>query len=79
MRSTAISVLLLVINVVSVGLGSQIVGVVSDLTVPIAGNRSIAFGIAATLTCSLWGILHLFLARSRLQRRNVSGEQTSVE
>jgi predicted MFS family arabinose efflux permease len=69
MRSTTLSVLLLIINIVSVGLGSQLVGGVSDLTRPWLGNHSIAVGIAATLVCSLWGIAHLLIARNHLKKR----------
>ena len=66
MRSTTLALLLLVINIVSVGVGSQLVGTVSDLTHATFGQQSIAIGVGASLLCSLWDIVHLTKARHLL-------------
>jgi MFS family permease len=64
MRGATVSVLLVLFNVVAYGLGTLIVGVVSDLARAHAGTNSIAWGIGTAAVVSLWGAGHFARALS---------------
>jgi MFS family permease len=70
MRSAAFSVLLVAVNVLSYGLGSQVVGWVSDYFASTHPTRSLAYGLASIFAFSAWGILHFWHAMRLLLRRD---------
>jgi MFS family permease len=70
LRSATFAVLLVGINVLSYGLGVQLVGFVSDNFKIAYPRQSLAYGLATTLIFVIWGVLHLW--RSMYLIRHVS-------
>jgi predicted MFS family arabinose efflux permease len=69
MRAMASAVLLFIINLIGMGLGPQIVGVVSDLLQPSLGDESIRYAILGVVaTCASWSTLHYLLAARTLRQ-----------
>ena len=69
MRAFVSSILLFVINIVGLGGGVWIIGVLSDWLTPAMGDESIRYALVlATLVITLWGILHLVLAAMHIRR-----------
>lgn len=67
MRATAAGVLLFIINIIGLGFGPQMVGIVSDLLNPEFGKESLRY---ALLICSLfyiWAALHFYFAGRHLK------------
>jgi predicted MFS family arabinose efflux permease len=63
MRAVASAVLILIINIVSGGLGPIAVGFISDLLQPNFGTQSLRYALLlVTPTFSIWASLHFFLA-----------------
>jgi predicted MFS family arabinose efflux permease len=67
MRAVASAVLILIINIVSGGLGPIAVGFISDLLQPTFGTQSLRYALLlVTPTFSIWASLHFFLAGRRI-------------
>ena len=63
MRAQAAAVLLLILNLVGMGLGPQLVGVLSDLLAPRFGDTSIRWALLVTIVAGAsWSIVHYALA-----------------
>jgi MFS family permease len=62
MRATVTATFYTVGNVVGFGMGTQSVGVVSDLLVPYAGPDSLRYALAMLALVCLWAGLHFMLA-----------------
>jgi MFS family permease len=69
MRTATVSILLVSFNVVSYGMGTMVVGIVSDATQAFAGARSIALGMAAATLFSGVGALLFWRAAMLLRVR----------
>jgi MFS family permease len=68
MRAQAAAVLLLILNLVGMGLGPQLVGVLSDLLAPRFGDTSIRWALLGTIVPgALWSIVHYALAAKTLR------------
>jgi MFS family permease len=68
MRAQAAAVLLLILNLVGMGLGPQLVGLLSDLLAPRFGAESIRWALLVTVTLgALWSIVHYALAARTLR------------
>ena len=66
MRAVAAGILLFVINIIGLGLGPQLVGILSDVLNPDFGDESLRY---ALLICSLvymWAAIHYFIAGRHL-------------
>ncbi|HEX2492680.1 MAG TPA: hypothetical protein VHK24_02820, partial [Steroidobacter sp.] len=70
MRAATISILLVSFNVLSYGLGTLVVGAVSDASHAVAGSRSIGVGMASALFFSLIGMLSFWRAATLLRARS---------
>jgi MFS family permease len=70
MRGTTVSVLLLLFNVVSYGLGSLISGAISDLTRDMAGARSIGIGMSFGCLTSLLAAWHFWRAMTLIRSQD---------
>ena len=68
MRTVSSAVLLFVINIVGLGLGPQMVGVLSDLFAPRFGEDSLRYALLAAGLVNVWAALHFFLAGRTLAR-----------
>jgi MFS family permease len=68
MRAQAAAVMLLILNLVGMGLGPQLVGVLSDLLAPRFGDESIRWALLGTVaTGALWATVHYVLAGRTLR------------
>ena len=68
MRAQAAAVLLLILNLVGMGLGPQLVGLVSDLLAPHLAAESIRWALLGpVLLGALWSILHYGIAARTLR------------
>jgi predicted MFS family arabinose efflux permease len=68
MRAQAAAVLLLIMNLIGMGLGPQLVGVLSDLLAPRFGEASIRWALLGTVAVgALWSTLHYFAAAATLR------------
>jgi len=68
MRAQAAAVLLLILNLVGLGLGPQLVGLLSDLLAPRFGAASIRWALLGTIVAGAsWSIVHYALAARTLR------------
>ena len=68
MRAQAAAVLLLILNLIGMGLGPQLVGVLSDGLAPRFGDESIRWALLGTVSVgALWATLHYALAARTLR------------
>jgi MFS family permease len=68
MRAQAAAVMLLILNLVGMGLGPQLVGVLSDLLAPRFGDESIRWALLGTVALgALWATVHYVLAGRTLR------------
>lgn len=69
MRTTISSIMLFILNIIGLGLGPQIVGILSDLLQPRYGIESLRYALLMTSFISLWGAYHYYLAGKALGSR----------
>jgi len=69
MRTATVSILLVSFNVLSYGMGTLVVGAVSDASHAFAGARSIGVGMAAATCFSVIGMLNFWRAATLLRAR----------
>jgi len=62
MRATTIAVTMLFANLIGMGAGPQIVGVLSDLLNPLIGADSLRYAMLVTSFVALWAALHFWKA-----------------
>jgi predicted MFS family arabinose efflux permease len=68
MRALASAILLFVVNLIGLGLGPQVVGLLNDLLRPRFGAGAVRWSLAAVvLVTSLWAALHFALAARTLR------------
>ena len=67
MRAIAAAVLLFVLNLIGLGLGPQIVGIVSDLLTPIFGIEALRYALMAVFLGNLWSAFHYYIASRHLR------------
>jgi predicted MFS family arabinose efflux permease len=68
MRAMASAIMLFVINLIGLGLGPTLVGVLSDAFEPRFGAESLRYALLLALGLTLWGTLHSLLAGRSLAR-----------
>jgi len=66
MRALASAIMLFVINLIGLGLGPTLVGVLSDAMAPRLGVESLRYALVASLGLALWGSVHSVLAARTL-------------
>lgn len=67
MRALASAVLFFIVNLIGLGLGPTLVGVISDHLAPAYGSDSLRYAIAATFGVNLWSALHYYFAARHLR------------
>lgn len=73
MRAVSSAVVLVVTNVLGVGSGPLLIGVVSDLLVPATGAESLRYALLmVTVSASLLSVLHFVLAARHIRHEAVS-------
>ena len=73
MRAMWAAVTLLVINLVGLGLGPTLIGVLSDLFKPMAGEQSLRWALVCIGALTPWPIWHYWRAGQLLKRRQQEG------
>lgn len=67
MRAMAAAVLLFVINLIGLGLGPQVIGVLSDLLRDSLGNESLRYALLIIIPAAVWSALHYWLGARTLR------------
>ena len=69
MRSVSSAIMMLFINLIGMGLGPLLVGVLSDLLTPRYGEEALSIALASFTLVGLWGALHLCLCGRALAKQ----------
>jgi predicted MFS family arabinose efflux permease len=67
MRALASAIVLFLLNLIGLGLGPLVVGVLNDVLVPTRGTGAIRISLLILLLASLWGAVHSLLASRTLE------------
>jgi predicted MFS family arabinose efflux permease len=67
MRATTLAVVMLLANLIGMGLGPQIVGILSDLMAPELGSDSLRYAMLAMSLVALWAAYHFWRASRTLR------------
>jgi predicted MFS family arabinose efflux permease len=67
MRALASAVLFFVINLIGLGLGPTLVGLLSDALIPSHGVESLRYALIVTVLFNMWSALHYYLASRHLR------------
>jgi hypothetical protein len=78
MRSVASAILLFVINIIGMGLGPYVVGILSDLLHPGFGIQSLRYALCIAVIANLWATVHYLLAAQTLRVDLDGPHQTPV-
>ena len=68
MRALASAILLFILNIIGLGLGPFLVGVLSDLLVPSFGEESLRYAILIATVAYFWAGAHFLLAGRTIAR-----------
>ena len=68
MRAVAAAVLLFILNIIGLGAGPQMVGVVSDFLAPTYGDESLRYALLALSFVNIWAAYHYYLAGKTLKQ-----------
>jgi MFS family permease len=82
MRALASAIMLFVINLIGLGLGPTLVGMLSDAMTPRFGVESLRYALVASLGLALWGAVHSVIAARTLAAdllRTAGAEPTAPE
>ena len=60
MRSVVAAINLFVLNIIGMGLGPLMVGIVSDYMEPSVGIDSLRYGLLITTILPIWGAVHMW-------------------
>ena len=78
MRAVASAILLFVLNLIGMGLGPYLVGVLSDLLTPDFGIYSIRYAMCAAVLVNVWAACHYFIG-ARTMRGDLADTQEMNE
>jgi MFS family permease len=67
MRAVAAAVLLFILNIIGLGAGPQVVGILSDLLQPSYGDESLRYALLILCLVNLWAAYHYFIAGKYLK------------
>jgi predicted MFS family arabinose efflux permease len=68
MRALASALLFFIVNLIGLGLGPTLVGVVSDALTPKYGAESLRYALVATVFVNVWSALHYYIASRHLAK-----------
>ncbi|MEH6570987.1 MAG: MFS transporter [Halioglobus sp.] len=77
MRAVSAAIKMLFINLIGMGLGPLLVGVLSDLLGPRYGEDALSVALAYFTLVGLWGSLHFWLCGRALAKQNTPSETPS--
>jgi len=58
LRAMSAAILLFILNLIGLGLGPQLVGILSDALVPTLGKESLRYALLVTMVINLWAAAH---------------------
>jgi hypothetical protein len=67
MRAVAAGILLFIINIIGLGFGPQIVGIVSDLLSDTYGTQSLRYALLICSFVNIWAGWHYYIAGKYLK------------
>ncbi len=67
MRAVAAGILLFIINIIGLGLGPTLVGVVTDLLEPTYGQEALRYSLVIFTFVNLWAAFHYYIAGKHLK------------
>ena len=67
MRAVASAVLFLILNLIGMGLGPQVVGLISDLYAPTVGQESLRYALLTVMVVWPWAAVHFWLGAASLK------------
>lgn len=73
MRAVSSAIKMLCLNLIGMGIGPLLVGLLSDLLTPRYGEDALAVGLAYFTLVGLWGSLHFWLCGRALAKQNKRG------
>jgi len=73
MRTTISSIMLFILNIIGLGFGPQLVGILSDVLEPTYGIESLRYALLLMSFVSLWGAYHYYLAGKALGHEVTDG------
>jgi predicted MFS family arabinose efflux permease len=78
MRAVASAIKMLCLNLIGMGLGPLLVGLLSDVLTPHYGDDALRVALASFTLVGLWGALHFWLCGRALARQGVSAAATTA-
>jgi hypothetical protein len=60
MRATTLAVVMLLVNLIGMGLGPQLVGILSDYLMPLVGADSLRYSMLLMSVVALWSAYHFW-------------------
>jgi MFS family permease len=78
MRATTLAIIMLLANLIGMGLGPQIVGIVSDLLMPRFGSDSLRYAMLMMSFVALWSAIH-FWRVARTVREDLAAVTRNAE
>lgn len=76
MRAMASAVVLFVLNLIGLGLGPTVVGILNDVLEPTYGETAIRYSLLLVSLLNLWGVVHSLIA-TRSVREELAAQATS--
>jgi hypothetical protein len=67
MRAVAAGVLLFILNIVGLGAGPLVVGLLADLLVPRFGTESLRYALLLCSVVNIWAAAHYYIAGKHLE------------
>jgi MFS family permease len=74
MRAVSSAIMMLCLNLVGMGLGPLLVGLLSDLLTPYHGDDALSVALAFFTLVGLWGSLHCWLCGRALAKQQLDTE-----
>jgi len=68
MRAVAAGILLFIINIIGLGLGPTLVGVVTDLLEPTYGQEALRYSLVIFTFVNIWAAFHYYVAGKHLKK-----------
>lgn len=78
MRATAVAVVMLLCNLVGMGIGPQVVGLLSDLLRPVLGSDSLRYAMLIMSSLALWAAYHFWMV-GRSVREDLSAVARRIQ
>jgi hypothetical protein len=77
MRAVSAAIKMLFINLIGLGLGPLLVGIISDFLTPRYGDDALGIALAYFTTVGLWGSVHFWLCAKALAQSQAAETPTS--